>query len=495
MIILEKHYFDDINEQIDKRVTLKYENRALIFEFKEEEGSCYYLTFDNDNYDESVEHSIHAVIEKSAGTDDYGYGLIWGFKDSDGVSYYEFIIAGSGYFQINRKILNGQTDNETLTISDNNGWISHPNVRTGNRINTLEIIEQDGNILFYINDCRVYDLKVSDDINVLMPQGFTIHNTIKIKILSLVIKQREKEIDSVKNLEGKINAGSQNLQIEQDEKAGLTEVFENINKLYGMENIKTELHSLANYLLVQKQRIDLGLAKTTISLHMVLCGPPGTGKTTVARLIGEMYKNLGLLPSGHVIETDRSGLVSQWIGGTALKVDEIVEKAKGGILFIDEAYTLKPENLSYNDTGQEAIETLLKRMEDFRNQFAVIIAGYTDEMQRFLESNPGVKSRFNRYFAFEHYKPDELLQIFEKFCLESNYHLKNEARLKIFELFEVAYEEKDRTFGNGRLARNLFEKIIERQANRVAIYQRQTGDTLNRELLNGIEFNDIPKQL
>lgn len=256
----------------------------------------------------------------------------------------------------------------------------------------------------------------------------------------------------------------------KDEKKEKEETFSDImneiNKLVGMKNIKEEINTLINLIKIKKEREERGLPNAPISIHAVFYGPPGTGKTTIARLLGRVYKCLGLLKKGHIIETDRAGLVAGYVGQTAIQVNKIVEEAKDGVLFIDEAYALKPET-GGNDFGQEAIDTILKRMEDYRENFVIIVAGYTDEMNRFIESNPGLKSRFSRYFYFKDYTPEELLKIFELFCKNSSLSLTNKARVKLLELFEKLYSEKDRTFGNGRLARNIFEKTIENQANRL----------------------------
>jgi AAA+ superfamily predicted ATPase len=269
-------------------------------------------------------------------------------------------------------------------------------------------------------------------------------------------------------------------------KADADQVLEELNQLVGMENIKSEVRTLTNFLKVQKVRAERGMAKTQVSLHSVFCGPPGTGKTTVARLMGRIYQNLGFLSKGHLVETDRAGMVASHIGGTAEKVDALVKTALDGVLFIDEAYALKPPGAD-RDFGQEAIDTLLKRMEDYRNRLVVIVAGYSDEMSDFLESNPGLKSRFNRYFTFNHYTPDELTKIFEKLCKDSHFQLTQAARETLRTLIEQLYERRDRTFGNARLVRNLFEKIIERQADRLATIAQLTD-----EVLTTILPEDIP---
>ncbi|GAP98089.1 AAA family ATPase [Leptolyngbya sp. NIES-2104] len=269
----------------------------------------------------------------------------------------------------------------------------------------------------------------------------------------------------------------------------LEEALSELNDLIGLENIKEEVKTLANFLKVQKIRVDRGLAKTSVSLHAVFCGPPGTGKTTVARLMSRIFHGLEFLNKGHLIETDRSGMVAGYVGQTAKKVDDLVDSALDGVLFIDEAYALVPGE-SGRDFGQEAIDVLLKRMEDYRDRLVVIVAGYTDEMATFIESNPGLESRFNRYFYFNDYKPEELLAILEKMCGKSHFKLSNDAREKLRSIFEDLYVNRDKNFGNARLVRNLFERMIERQANRLAVL-----NSLSDETLTTLLPEDIPAQV
>ncbi|GAB4386433.1 MAG: hypothetical protein Kow00121_53020 [Elainellaceae cyanobacterium] len=268
----------------------------------------------------------------------------------------------------------------------------------------------------------------------------------------------------------------------------LEQAMSELNDLVGLDNIKEEVKTLANFLKVQKIRMERGLAQTTVSLHAVFCGPPGTGKTTIARLMSRIYQGLGFLKKGHLVETDRSGMVAGYIGQTAKRVDELVNSALDGVLFIDEAYALVPKDTS-RDFGQEAIDILLKRMEDYRDRLVIIVAGYTDEMTTFIESNPGLKSRFNRYFYFNDYEPQELLAIFEKMAGKSHFKLTAEAQAKLLRLFEELYVRRDRTFGNARVARNLFEKSIERQANRLAVLSAFTD-----EILTTLLPEDIPME-
>lgn len=262
-------------------------------------------------------------------------------------------------------------------------------------------------------------------------------------------------------------------------------VLADLRSLVGLEAVKADVLRLVNFLKVQQLRRSKGMPGVTISHHLVFYGNPGTGKTTVARLIAELYRALGILRKGHLIETDRSGLVAGYVGQTALKVREVVNKALGGILFIDEAYALGGRDAQ--DFGAEAVETLLKFMEDHRDDLAVIVAGYPDRMEAFLTTNPGLKSRFNTYLRFDDYAPDQLCSIFANFCRQAGYTLSSRAQSKMEEFFRNEYNRRDHTFGNARLARNAFERIISQQANRIVGLR-----DVNQELLATIETDDIP---
>lgn len=306
-----------------------------------------------------------------------------------------------------------------------------------------------------------------------------------LKICSALLMSETNETDNSDSKENKVNK-TEKEEIKLCSQENFDDVIRELNELIGMDNIKQEVNTLINFLKVQKERLNRGMLKTPLSLHAVFAGPPGTGKTTMARLLGKIYKHLGFLSKGHLVETDRAGLVAGYVGQTSLKVDEIVNNALDGILFIDEAYALKPEAGS-NDYGQEAIDILLKRIEDYRDRLVVIVAGYTEEMDRFLGANPGVSSRFNRYFYFDHYGPNELVLIFEKFCKSGHYKLTSSAKEKLNNTFEILHVSRDRTFGNGRLARNIFEKVIEKQANRIAGIAQ-----ISDEILMTITEEDIP---
>ena len=262
--------------------------------------------------------------------------------------------------------------------------------------------------------------------------------------------------------------------------------YKELDDLIGLESVKKEVRSLANFVKLQKQREAKGLKTAKVSYHLVFYGSPGTGKTTVARIIGRIYKDLGVLKKGHTVETDRSGLVAKYLGQTALKTDTVVQQAIHGVLFIDEAYALVPEDGNGQDYGQEAISTLLKRMEDYRDSLVVIIAGYRNEMQRFIDSNPGLQSRFNRYIDFPDYTGAELTDIFKMYMKKNQYTLAPDAENFLREQLDYAVAHKDRNFGNARFARNVFEKSIQQQANRLA------GKTnLSKEELTELTVADL----
>ncbi|MBO5619542.1 MAG: DUF4236 domain-containing protein [Paludibacteraceae bacterium] len=258
-----------------------------------------------------------------------------------------------------------------------------------------------------------------------------------------------------------------------------------LDSLIGLDSVKKEVQTLTNFIKIQQKRAEQGLKSSSVSYHCVFTGNPGTGKTTVARIVADIYKNLGVLKKGHLVETDRAGLVAEYVGQTAVKTNKIIDSALDGVLFIDEAYSLVGGGES--DYGKEAIATLLKRMEDDRERLVVILAGYTKDMKQFIDSNPGLQSRFNRYIEFPDYTSDELYQIFALSLKKYDYHITDDAKVALQHFFEDAVAHKDANFGNGRFVRNIFEKVLEHQANRLA-----SESNLTTERLSEITIEDLP---
>lgn len=251
----------------------------------------------------------------------------------------------------------------------------------------------------------------------------------------------------------------------------------------GLSIVKSEVESLVNLVTVQKLRKEHDLPVDDISLHMVFSGNPGTGKTMIARLMSRIYKVLGILSKGHLVETDRSGLVAGFVGQTAIKTSEVIKNALGGVLFIDEAYALTGN--TENDYGQEAVNTLLKAMEDNRDDLVVIVAGYPALMRRFVLSNPGLESRFNRFLLFPDYSAGEMMDIFEMRCKKSGYTVDDETG-KLLESYLQKFSEDNKNFGNARGVRNLFERAVSAQANRLA-----SQKDVSREELMCLNAEDI----
>lgn len=272
----------------------------------------------------------------------------------------------------------------------------------------------------------------------------------------------------------------------------LKRIQSDLNSLIGLDNIKREIINLINLLKVQKMRKSMGLASPEFSRHMVFYGNPGTGKTTIARKLAEIYKALGILSNGHLLEADRSSFVAGYLGQTAIKTKEVLERARGGILFIDEAYTLC-QGSEQDLFGQEAIDTILKYMEDHRDDLIVIVAGYESQMAAFINSNPGLKSRFSKYFYFADYDSAQLSAIFEEMASHAQYVVTDSFRLSLAELCQEMINRKTDNFGNGRTVRNLFEKCISNQANRLVSMpnpsQEQLAELIKGDLL--IEDLDI----
>ena len=292
---------------------------------------------------------------------------------------------------------------------------------------------------------------------------------------------------------GKATASRQeDAKAEETKRIDADEVLAELEQMVGMQAVKKEVRLLVNLLKIQKLREEQGLKNASVSRHMVFYGNPGTGKTTIARMLAKVYKSLDLLPQGQLVEVDRGGLVGSYIGQTALKTKEVIESSLGGILFIDEAYALT-ENKGEGDFGQEAVDTLLKAMEDHREELVVIVAGYTEPMKRFLESNPGLKSRFNKFLFFEDYSPEELLQIMDGMCLKQDYRLTDAAKKKVVRYFEDRLAGEPENFANAREARNLLEKAIANQASRLVGKKDITKEDLRT--LEDIDIQSVAEQL
>ena len=289
--------------------------------------------------------------------------------------------------------------------------------------------------------------------------------------------QTVKNEPPVKASDGGEGGGVTEKEEELPPKENMEDLKKELAEYIGLEGVKKEVTNLINMAAVYKMRRDHGLPAADMSLHMVFSGNPGTGKTMIARFMARVYHSLGLLSKGHLVEVDRSGLVAGYIGQTAIKTARVTEEAAGGVLFIDEAYTLTSK--SENDFGFEAVDTILKAMEDNRDDLVVIVAGYIELMEEFVDSNPGLRSRFNKYIHFDDYTSEEMTGIFDLQCIKSCYTLDDDAKAEITEYFSAVSEEAGE-FGNARGVRNTFEKILTEQANRIAVMENVTREDLMR---------------
>ncbi len=327
------------------------------------------------------------------------------------------------------------------------------------------------------NNQTVSAVQQSQSLNLDQPTLDLLHQTAGNESSSANRSNSQKDADSPQESKAELT----NQQREKLFQEGLQE----LEALIGLDSIKQDVKQLVNFLKMQAARSQMNLPTTPITLHTLFTGNPGTGKTTVARIVGKLLCGLGLLNQGHTVEADRSALVAQYAGQTAPKTHACIDKALGGVLFVDEAYSLVAES-GEDAYGDEAVQALLKRMEDDRSRLVVVLAGYPEPMDNLVKSNPGLSSRFQRSFAFPDYTPDELLKIFLGLCRKNQYKLTKDTARKLQEIFTKVVENKDEHFGNGRTVRNLFEQALQRMACRVVQSPKMT-----EELLTVLQPDDV----
>lgn len=337
--------------------------------------------------------------------------------------------------------------------------------------------------LFYLSNLNIESTikqKIKNSIETLIIDYFTLIVNLDNQITDFE-KSKYEELKKLLQLDySTIKEDSTNNFSTDD---SLEATLKELEELVGLFDIKNEVKSLINFAKVNEIRKSKGLPTVSLSLHSVFFGPPGTGKTTIARLISKSFKSLGILKKGHLVETDRSQLVAGYVGQTAIKTKEVLDKALDGVLFIDEAYSLSSDD----DFGKEAIDTLLKYMEDNRDRLIVIVAGYENEMAEFINTNPGLKSRFNKYFNFPNYSGSELLEILIRIIQKNKFIISEEAKGKLTYIINDAIFAQGQQFGNARFARNLYEQIIQNQFLRVSQLEN-----IEEEHLSEITLADLP---
>lgn len=306
----------------------------------------------------------------------------------------------------------------------------------------------------------------------------------RIRQIAIALKDSLFMLHGIRSIE-KICKSNEKTSVGEKEKT-LDELLNDLDHLVGLHNVKSKVSDLICFQKVQKLRKGLGLSSPKSTLHLAFTGNPGTGKTTVARIVGRIYKQIGILSKGHFVEVSRTDLIAGFQGQTAHKVKHVIERARGGVLFIDEAYSIT-ENEHTDSYGRECLTELTKALEDYRDDLVVIVAGYTEPMIKFFESNPGLKSRFNTFLEFEDYTPNELLEIFKSMCSKEDYSISELALSKLFEKINSTVNAKDSHFANGRFIRNIFEDMIMNHARRLA----KIGNP-NKTELQELKEMDLP---
>lgn len=303
--------------------------------------------------------------------------------------------------------------------------------------------------------------------------------------ISLVVKDCLVKFYGYKELINICNPKNSNNDFTNELELSLDELLDELNQLVGLHRVKSKVNDLIYFQKIQQLRKSKGLATPKSTLHLAFTGNPGTGKTTVARIVGRIYKQIGLLSKGHFVEVSRTDLIAGYQGQTALKVKEVIDKAKGGVLFIDEAYSIT-ENDHSDSYGRECLTELTKALEDYRDDLVVIVAGYTEPMMKFFGSNPGLKSRFNTFIEFEDYNLDELCEILTRMCKKNDYTLNDQALYEVNSLFQTVTARENEQFANGRFIRNIYEEMVMNHARRVAKIENPTLVELQEIVLSDI---------
>lgn len=470
--VITKNYFDDVTSIVEQIIdflnNLSTSNKFISY-YKSQNNNIH-ISIDGNEADETEQLKILLLSDLVKCITDLGHNINLKSKEGFGLCYYLCRTHGLSKFKYDK--LPTLLNNEAI----------NPLEKLANQVAiTVNNCNKDGNKFMFSKLLEDYDLELCKKYLILLYRYASLTakadgnvTETEANWLSDILKESQHPLTN-----GNVNYTNFDTEQSSDKTTKTirnTSTSKKLKSLIGLNSVKTEIDTLTNFIKIQKKREEKGLKKSNISYHCVFTGNPGTGKTTVARIVAEIYKNLGVVSKGHLVETDRSGLVAEYVGQTAVKTNKIIDSALDGVLFIDEAYSLISD--SQCDYGKEAIATLLKRMEDDRDRLIVILAGYSAEMKQFIDSNPGLQSRFNRYIEFPDYSAEELYCIFEKTAKDFDYELSKSAVQPLKDYLSKAVTNKDKNFGNARFIRNLFEKTIERQSNRLSKEIDLTEDKL-----------------